>query len=152
MDDGKVTPIRKGEAFVEFGGIVDETRVTLALYGVDLDPDVVSVRLGASPTSSHRRGDRKSERSPPSKQGAWLLTVGGKAPIGPSELIRQLLQNFPSVSSFWEPLVHDYTVQIRIGIHMDLWNRGFEVEPEVVRLVGNIGAPINFDLYFDGEG
>jgi Domain of unknown function (DUF4279) len=151
MSDDKITPIREEAIVAEVGGLVDETRVSLAIYGTDLDPDAVSARLGTPPTASHRRDDRRMERSPPSKQGAWFLTVMGKAPVGPNELVRQLLQHFPSAASFWEPLAHDYTMQIRIGIHMDSWNRGFELEPDVVRLAANTGAPINFDLYFDGE-
>lgn len=151
MGDDEITPIREETIVAEAGGLVDETQVSLALYGNDLDPDTVSARLGTPPTDSRRRGDRRSERSPPTKQGAWFLTVAGTAPVGPNELLRQLLQSFPMAASFWQPLVRDYKVQIRIGIHMDLWNRGFELDPDVVQMVAATGAPINFDLYFDGE-
>jgi len=35
----EITPIQKGEVLVRFGGPVDESRATLAIYGDDLQPD-----------------------------------------------------------------------------------------------------------------
>lgn len=140
------------EDWVRIGGEVDRTRAALAIYGPDLDPEEISARLGLRPSSSHRRGDRRTgERSGNYGESAWLLVVEGNAPIGPNELVRTLLSKFPSGASFWDPLVREHRVQVRLGIFMDDWNRGFTLDPDVVQLIANTGATMEFDLYFDGE-
>jgi hypothetical protein len=84
----EVIPIRKPEILLEAGGLVDETTLTLALYGEDLDPESVSQRLRCHPTAAHRKGDGASARRPSGfRTGAWLLTVKGRAPTGPDELV-----------------------------------------------------------------
>ena len=150
MED-EITPIRKAESLTEAGGPVDECRATLAIYGDDLNPDVVSGMLGCSPSHAHRQGDRKSPTSPAFKTGAWLLTVETKSPNGPQEAISALLARFPATSEFWQPIVAKFRVSVRVGIHTVGWNRGFGLSPEILNAVGGIGAGIGFDLYFYGE-
>jgi Domain of unknown function (DUF4279) len=150
MDD--VIPIRKPEILLEVGGPVDESRVVLAIYGDELDPDEVSRRLGCAPTHSHRKGDPTRSAGIYHKSGAWLLTVEGKAPEGPDQLATRLLGPFPQDEEFWRALCRDYRVQVRVGIHTDGWNREFRFEPATVALLARTGAQINFDLYFYGEG
>jgi len=161
MSDDDIIPLRTPKMIATVGGPVDETRVTLALYAEDLDPDQVSSRLGCAPTKSHKRGDVRpqSERarsagampSPPARQGAWFLTVEGVAPQGPDELITLLLSRFPNHVEFWAPLARDYKVQVRVGIHTSGWYRGFHLQPETVALVAITTANLGFDLYFYGE-
>jgi hypothetical protein len=80
MDD--IIPIRKPEIVGEAGGLVDESRLTLAIYGDELDPDEISRLLGCAPTRARRRGDARRS-GPPWPQGAWLFSVEGKSPTGP---------------------------------------------------------------------
>jgi hypothetical protein len=150
MDD--VTPIRKPEIIGEAGGPVDESRVTLALYGDDLEPDAVSQRLGCRATQAHKRGDRPRPKSLPAKCGAWFLSVEGFAPVGPDQLVRLLLERFPQQASFWAELRRDYDVRVLVAIHTDGWNRGFELGAEATRLLALTGAATGFDLYLYGEG
>src|SRR5262245_20987971 len=116
MDD-----LRKPAVLEEVGGLPDEVRVWLALYSDDLDPEDVTRRMGSAPTDAHKKGDRKGERSPPFRRGAWLFTVEGKAPTGPEELADQLLRRFPSDDEFWRQLRCDYEVRISFGIHTNGW-------------------------------
>ncbi len=146
-----VVPIRKPETLIEVGGPVDEVRVTLAIYGEELDPAKVSEFLGCGPTKSHRKGHQPGPRSPASKEGAWFLTVEGKAPTGPDELARLLLEKFPRDRAFWRTLSESYRVQIHVGIHTGGWNRGFGFPPDVLDLVAATGASLEFDLYFYGD-
>ena len=148
MDDkNKIIPIRRREIVGEAGGLVDQTRVTLALYADDLDPDEVSRLLGAQPTTAHRRGARRSERSPPYKQGAWLLTVEAQAPTGPDDLVSLLLQRLPSGPEFWGLLQGKYTLKVIFGIFQNTWNRGFNLRAETVQLLAATGAVLEFDIY-----
>jgi hypothetical protein len=149
MDE--VTPIRKPEVPTDVGGPVDETHVSLALYSVDLEPETVSARLGCAPTHSGRKGERRSERSRPYARGFWLLTVEAKAPTGPDELVKLLLERFPRDEQFWAELRRDYTVQVRFAVHTGGWNRGFDLSPDAAKLLAGTGATLVFDLYLYGD-
>ena len=147
----KVAPIRGPSVVAEVGGPVDEFRVTLALYGDNLNPEIVSQLLSCNPTDAHSKGERKGPRSPPFTGGAWLLTAEGKAPASPSDAIESLLGRFPPDVGFWKGLNDDFKVQLRIGIHTAGWNRGFHISPRASTMIAVTGASIEFDLYFYGE-
>lgn len=131
----------------EVGGPVDEVRLTLGIYGPELDPEEVSRVLGCSPTSAHRRGDPRRPPVPPWPQGAWLLVVEGKAPKGPDELVRELLSGLPIDAATWDELTGRYVVRIGFGIFVSDWNRGFELSPESMALLARTGASVGFDIY-----
>jgi hypothetical protein len=152
VSDERIIPIRKPVVIGEAGGMVDACQVTLALYAEDLDPDAVTRMLGAQPTHAHRRGERRSERSPPHKQGAWLLTVKGTAPTGPDELMHLLFERLPAEREFWKQLCDSYTVKISVGVFQEEWNRGFDLRAETVALLARTGAAIDFDLYLSEAG
>jgi hypothetical protein len=141
----------KLHVITEAGGMVDETRVSLAVYGDDLDPETVSGILGCAPSHCHRKGDRHRQTSPPFSMGAWILTVEGRAPQGPSELIGELLGRFPSDPALWRPLIEQYRVSVRVGIHTAGWNRGFDITSAVVAALARTGVGLGFDLYFYGD-
>ncbi len=150
----RITPIKKPEVLMEVGGPVDETCVTLAVYGDALDPEEVSRRLGSAPTWAFRKGETRRQNGRegrPMKHRARFLTVEGVAPVGVDELTTQLLGRFSKDEQFWKELCRDYVVQIRVGIFTGGWNRGFDVRPETTKLVALTGATWGFDLYFDGE-
>jgi hypothetical protein len=136
---------------MEAGGMVDETHVTLAVYGDDLDPDEVSSMLRRMPTHSHRKGDCKTPTAVPFPSGAWLYTVEGRAPEGPDSLVEKLLKEFPVDSSFWKPVTERFRVRIRVGVHTGGWNRGFDLAPHTIGVVSQIGVGIGFDLYLYGD-
>ncbi len=134
------------------GGPVDEVGVCVAVYGEDLDPAEVSAILGCTPTSAHRRGDRRGPKSPLYKRGAWLLEVRGTTPEGPEELVAKLLGQLRSDEAVWLKLGERYEVQLRFGIHMTGWNRGFDLSAELVERVARLHAKVGFDIYaYGGE-
>lgn len=134
----------------EVGGLVDLTRVWLGLYGQDLDPDEVSGALGVRPTSSHRRGE--SRRSAPVwPQGAWLLMIERSAPEGPAEVLGMLLDQLPSNPDVWQQLRAKHTVRVTFGLHIEAWNRGFDLPPALVGRLASTGAIVGFDIYCHGD-
>jgi len=148
MDD--ITPIRKREVIGEAGGRVDQSRLTLGIYGEDLDPDEISRLLGCAPTSAHRRGDRRrSGLAAPT--GGWLLSVEAKSPTGPEELVRLLLARLPMDDALWSDLRTRFRVRLLFGIFTEGWNRGFTLSADAVRRITLLGAGVEFDLYADLE-
>lgn len=129
------------------GGLVDETGVCLAIYGEDLHPEHLTAILGCSPSSSHRRGERRQPNSPPHKHGAWLLEVRGMAPEGPEELVTKLLDQLPDDEAIWQKLSELYDVQLRFAFHMTGWNRGFDLAAGLVAKVARLHAKVCFDIY-----
>jgi hypothetical protein len=116
-----------------------------------LDPAEITRTLGRSPTHSFTKGFIRSERSTPMPHGAWFLTLEGKAPLGPDQLIASLSRKFSLAREAWLDLVQHYDLQLRVAVHLDNWNRGFSLSRETLAEVERIGARLEFDIYADGE-
>lgn len=130
--------------------MVDEARVTLALYGESLRPDEVSTLLGVQPTYTHQRGDLRKHTGTPHPQGAWVLTVEAMAPIGPDDLLAGLLRRLPVDRELWRNLRTTYEVKAVVAVFQRTWNRGFGLRAETIASLDVAGIPIEFDLYYDG--
>ena len=136
---------------VHFGGIVDETKATLALYSDELDPAEVSQYLGVNPKWARKKGEKIGERSPPAKTGFWLFEIQVHEPKGPEEAICELLAHFPQDVKWWQALAKKYRVELRLGIFFTGFNRGFEISTETAYKIANTGAKTVYDLYPDSE-
>ena len=145
------TQVEGHRIVAEVGGLVDEFHATIGVYGEELEPDEITRVLGCAPTSSHRRGDSRRPGGPGAKRGAWLLTVTAMAPTEPEEVLQQLLGRVPGDPEVWARLASMYSVQVRIGIFIGAWTRGFELSPAVVRQLAALGVPVGFSIYADGE-
>ncbi len=128
------------------GGAVDKTSITLAIYGEDLIPEEISRLMGCE-TECIRRGERRSPRANPYKQSAWLFNKKGEAPTTAEEIIREILSNLSTDAAAWKEISSKYDVQVRIAIHMENWNKGFDLSAETVQQIANLGAKMVFDIY-----
>jgi hypothetical protein len=155
MTEDNVIPMRSDRVIATVGGSVDEVRVTLAVYGDELDPEEISSLLGCQPTSSHRRGEtrigKKTGHKTVYKQGAWFLTVEGQAPRTADELTTELLEQVSSDESLWLDLGRRFDVQMRYGIFLEAWNRGFGLRRDVVKRIARFSASLEFDIYANIE-
>jgi Domain of unknown function (DUF4279) len=151
MRRDKIVPIPKPKVLADVGGVIDESGVKLALYGDDLNPDVVTDLLKVKPTRSFKRGYRLKPTSRPMPHGAWFLEVRGKSPDGPEVLLRNLLTMLPASENVWKEIKARYKAQIRFGLHMSGWNKGFEISSTLVRRLGNMGVDLEFDIYAYGD-
>ncbi|MEO0988782.1 MAG: hypothetical protein AAFY20_25070, partial [Cyanobacteria bacterium J06639_14] len=72
----------------------------------------------------------------------------------------QLLSNaqFPETKAFQlffttfvsqpgQELASKYEIQLRISIHMEGWNQGFDLSSEIIQQIAAVGAKIVFDIY-----
>jgi hypothetical protein len=144
---GDLIRFRVPEIITVIGGLVDETRVTIGVYGEDVAPQEISNALGCTPTSAHRKGDAREHGVPPWPEGAWLYTVEGKAPQGPAEVLAQLLDRVSADPQVWCALRARFTVRITFGIFVSQWNRGFELPPAAIKRLNETGAEIGVDIY-----
>jgi hypothetical protein len=133
------------------GGPIDDVGLCFAVYGADLDPEAVTALLGCTPTSSHRRGDRRGPRSPPAKIGAWFLQVRGRAPRRVEDLIADLLDRLPDDETVMHKLRETYRVQLRIALHLGGFNEGFDLTAKLVEKLAALKVSVGFDIYADPE-
>lgn len=152
----KVVPFRQSDTIqviAEVGGPIDEVNVTLAFYGEGLEPDEITRILGVEPTRSHRRGDRIGPKSQPFPKGAWLLTEHGRDAETAEVIIDRVLKRLPEDVEIWRDLRTRYDIQLRFGLHMTGWNKGFSILPEQVTRIAELGASMEFDIYaYDEDG
>lgn len=134
------------------GGPADEATVSLALYGDELDPDEITAVLGCSPTTAHRRGDRKREGSVPFRIGAWILQEQGKPPVSVDDLLEKLLSRLPTDKAVWQHLAGRHQLQLRFGIFIEGWNRGFSISGNFMQRFADMGISMEFDLYAEEPG
>jgi hypothetical protein len=130
----------------EFGGAIDETRIWLGIYGADLDPDEITQLLGIEPTASHRRGEARRSAGP-WPRGAWLLKREGARGQEPAQILNATLNELPEDPDVWSRLRATYEVRLTFGLHLDDFNRGFDLAPEVVERLASTGAIVGFDIY-----
>jgi hypothetical protein len=103
--------------------------------------------IGCAPTSSQRKGDRKREGSVPARTGAWILEERAMAPVTIDELLERLLVRVPDDPSLWQHLAAQFELQLRFGIHIVGWNRGFGISSRSVQHLASMGVSMEFDLY-----
>jgi hypothetical protein len=147
MKEDDVTPERKARVVAAAGGLVDETRVTIGIHGDDLDPDEVTALLRCPPSHSHRRGELRPRDLAPWPRGAWLLSVEDKAPAAPDHLLAVLLDRLPADPPLWAMLRARFDVRLGFGLFQGAWNRGFDLSPEVLKRVVDVGLGLDFDIY-----
>jgi hypothetical protein len=142
------------EGTIWFGGPVDRFRITLRIFGEQLDPDHISALLGCAPTTAERTGvpisSGRGTRIP--TKGRWSLTVESKdcyEDLDVEDGIKALLERLPSDNELWASLTSMYTVDVFCGIFVASSNRGFGVSSEASRLLSDRHLDIGFDLYFD---
>jgi len=149
MSDVKLPP--GVSILAEVGGLVDESSVTVCVYGDDLEPTQITERLRCEPTSARRRGERRGPEGPPASTGVWLFNERGIAPTGPEQVIRRALMRLTSDLAVWEALAQQYSLRLNIAAHFSGWNKGFELSGEVVALIAARGLSMGCDLYAYGD-
>jgi hypothetical protein len=129
------------------GGLVDEVRVSVTIYSDGLEPEKLSELLGCTPTLAHRKGERKHDGSAPFRFGAWILTEEGTTPQTVDQVLRRLLLRLPDDPELWSKIADDNDVQLRFGIHMTGWNKGFTISADALARLSRMRLSFDFDLY-----
>jgi hypothetical protein len=145
-------PAMKGTILVA-GGEVDEYHLSLRFFGDDLNPDVVTSKLGGAPTSSCRKGDlfrgKTGERI--ERSGKWILALPEKPGETFEPQVLALLNSLTSDYSVWRELCAQFTADLICGLWLRHWNRGMELSPQIMAQLANRGLRLGFDIYVDLE-
>jgi hypothetical protein len=128
-----------------------ETRVALRIAAVNLEPEVISQRLGLKPSKARRRGDpnigRNNRAYSDFSSGLWLLE--SSLDVEPLEKkLETLISRIQPKQAEIRALGNEgLEVEIIIGVFGDDRNAMFYLSSKVVRDLGEIGINLAFDVY-----
>ena len=129
---------------------VQRTIVTLRFHGDNLDPQELSDRLGAMPTSAFVKGAtlrsaRGTERV--AKTGQWRLNVEAEAPDDFDGLVAQLFDQLSSDHDTWLDLSGRFAGNLFVGLFLDSSNEGVPISRETVSAIAARGLSLGLDIY-----
>jgi hypothetical protein len=129
---------------------IDRSTISLRIFGPDLDPDAITLRLGYRPTAAaktgdtrtHQRGDIRTVR-----EGFWRLESGESDATPIDAKVRDLLGKLTDDSDVWLDIAQHYRIDLFCGLFMAVSNEGFTLSPMVTRLLAERQIAIGFDIY-----
>ena len=137
------------DSLVHVGGPIDTVKVSLRLFGHDLEPDEVTRLLGCEPTSSRRKGDvipdRRYHRV--ASKGSWLLQGQAESNIELEAQVQALLEMVTDDLNVWHDLANRFQVDIFCGLFLEEINRGFALSPELMKRLADRNIRVEFDIY-----
>lgn len=127
----------------------DEVALALCIYGADLEPGEITRTLEVEPTHAHRKGERKTLRSPPWDRGAWIREIRSFEPINPNNMIWELLEGMNCDPKVWRDLASRFELRFDFALHTDV-GATFVLSPSSVQRIANLGAA--FQIYIQAYG
>jgi hypothetical protein len=137
------------EDLVSVGGPIQNSTVSLRLFGDDLEPAEVSSLLGSQPTEARKKGEliAHSRYHRQARTGSWLLKSRLDRNTDLAKQIEALLNLVTSDVAVWRKLTERYSVDLFCGVFLDADNRGFDLSPHLVLRLAERGLSIGFDIY-----
>lgn len=128
--------------------------VTLLINGDDLIPEELTALLGQHPEIGVRKGETFMGRGRPgtavtARTGMWHFGTGYREPPRIDQQVIQLLTRLPEDANIWTDLTTKYVCYVAVGVYFsdDSWTGGFTLEPVTLRMLGERGLTIDFDMY-----
>ena len=132
---------------------LSRTVVGLRIFGDALDPDDISRLLGAEPTACARKGETRrttTGREVVAQTGSWQLTTEAE----PGDLngqIGAILAKLTDDLSIWREFERRYSCDIFCGLFMLVGNEGAQLEPCILKMMGDRGLRLGFDIYSSSD-
>jgi Domain of unknown function (DUF4279) len=131
--------------------LVAETAVALRFFGDDLDPEMLTTRLGKPPSTCARRGEviksEKTGRERAAKTGKWILAVERCEPGDLDKQIRDIFSGMTNDMMVWRDLVQKYRPDLYVGLFMRELSEGIEVSVESLSLLADRGIFLGLEIY-----
>ncbi|TAL32592.1 MAG: DUF4279 domain-containing protein [Phenylobacterium sp.] len=131
-------------------GRLRETAASLRFFGDDLDPQEITLRIGAPPTIGVRKGgvwltSRGVEKI--ARTGSWRLQVDRRQPGDLDGQILELLSRLTSDLETWRELSARYRGDIFCGLFLESGNDGSTLSPATLAAIGLRGLELDLDIY-----
>jgi hypothetical protein len=131
--------------------LVAETTVALRFFGDDLDPEMLTTRLGKPPTTCARKGEviksEKTGRELAAKTGRWILDVERCEPGDLDKQIRDIFSGMTNDMMVWCDLAQSYHPDLFVGLFIHELNEGREVSAESLSLLADRGIFLGLNIY-----
>ena len=131
--------------------VIARTKASIRFFGDELVPDEMTLLLGCKPTSKHQKGEvligSNTGKKRIAKTGLWRLEASEAEPGDLDQQIEEILSQLTNDMDVWSDLVGRYEVDLFCGLFMDSVMEGVCILPDNLRLLGERGIEINFDIY-----
>jgi hypothetical protein len=150
----KSVNLEETEHVAEIGGTFEEFSVGLNFYSSKLDRHEISKLLGVEPTKSWNPNERhsigNSKKTRITDWGKWYLT-SERDKMDLNIKIKELLENLTTDLEVWKYLTSKYDAWIDIAGYMENWNRGFNLNTDIMNMLYERNLKIDFDIYYYGK-
>ncbi len=122
---------------------------SLRIAGDDLDPEEVSLLLGAQPTHAQRKGQELPSKVGvrKAKFGHWRLHAKETEPEDLDAQVAEILGQLTSSIEVWEGLASRYRVDLFCGWFMKESNEGVCISPSTLQALGERSIELGLDIY-----
>jgi hypothetical protein len=130
-------------------GALHSTAASLRFTG-DLDPDEVSSKLGAKPSTSARKGAIRQTpkgREFIARSGIWILKADQVSPGDLDGQINTLLAGLSEDLAVWQDIARRYNGHILAGLFLGSANEGMGVASKTLVTLGARGLALECDIY-----
>lgn len=129
--------------------------VSLAIHGDHLVPDELTSLLGCQPDVGVRKDETYSTSSGGTREarsGLWISRGCYREPPCIDKQIADLLNGLPGEHTLWTRLTTDFDCYINVGVWFmeDSWTGGFGLQAQTLRMLGERGLKVDFDMYAPG--
>lgn len=130
---------------------VSKSIATLRIAGDDLDPEGISLALGAKPTFSvprHGFHNYPSGRGRIARTGAWRIGTDYARPADLDSQIRDILSRLSNDPGVWKMISNRYEIDAFCGLWLEEENEMLGVMPSTLRMLGERNIKLELDIYF----
>lgn len=131
-------------------GKLNETVASLRFFGDELDPDVLTRRLGSAPTKGAKKGGvwhTKNGTEKIAKSGLWILNCVARSPGDLDAQVAELFANLSTDLSVWADLSDRYEADLFCGLFLEDTNEGISLQPSTLKAVGERGLILDLNIY-----
>jgi hypothetical protein len=126
---------------------ISEAHASLRFYGDDLDPDYLTARLGAPPSSSARKGDPTGTSGHLTRTGRWILRVERREPGDLDGQIAEIFANLTEDMAIWAELTAKYRSDLFVSLMLGVSNEGIELSANTLALLAARNISVGLDIY-----
>ncbi|EOL44742.1 hypothetical protein RV11_GL002491 [Enterococcus phoeniculicola] len=124
-------------------------KVKLTIEGEDLDPNIVTEKIGLTPNITHKRGEKlKNNRT--RRHGSWGIIQEFEESYDISIQLNKLLGLITNKEDKLLYIKEMYSCTIIVSVIIEIENKevpGIVIEEGFSSLVSKIGADIDIDIY-----
>ena len=124
--------------------------VSFSISDDNLNPTEISSLLGAEPSRGVRKGETfygQQGRPVQARTGMWQIGSGYSTAPELDAQIAALLNRMTNNLKVWTKLTRRYNCYLSVGGWFNDWTGGFTLKAATLRLLGERGLSLDFDLY-----